>query len=285
MELLVSLALIPSMCLCLGCLWCQMRSHGKSARKVGDAGSQRVKGRRFRDDELPGSNHWGGVRGNLDSIGEGQQSASWRDTAARARKQAHECSWRSTAARAREEARGRTQQSSWRDTAARAKEHARCEGNRLPPLQPAASSADPFARRKLPSIRGAALANAALQTLRGGPQTLGAPQPHRPSPMPPGWSGSTSAVQNIQQNIVINQQSIVAPRAMRAAPAPPISSPPPRRSLTTSFDEERRVPLGPGERKPKPEPKPLKHSSGHIQDRMPKTGLVRWRLKAPLSQR
>ena len=79
MELMVSAALFPSLCLCLCCLWCQMRSHWQAKRKVSDqtardAKAQRsAKGRRFRADELPGSksSRWGGARENLDSIREG----------------------------------------------------------------------------------------------------------------------------------------------------------------------------------------------------------------------
>ena len=306
MELMVSAALFPSLCLCLCCLWCQMHAHWQATRKVSDAASQRsAKGRKFRADELPGSKSlWRGVRdkgaaGSFDSIGSMPPSQGLRGVAARAREQARECkqqsSWQSTTDRAKEQARGRAQQNSWRDTTARAKEHARCESaqaareaNRLPPLPSACPSAaappavpDPFARRKLPSIRGAALVNAALQTLGDVPRSQSA-EPHRPSPMPPVRSGSSAALLSICKSSI--QPNIVAPRAKRPPPAPPTdtsalvsaspqvprakrpppepptSSPPPRRSLSTSFAAsiEQRKPEGrtpEDERNPEPEPK------------------------------
>jgi len=297
MELMVSAALFPSMILCLCCLWCQMRSQWKATRKIGDGVSdgRSAKGRRFTADELSG----------LDSIGEWdedgsprkrgpKQPPSWRDTAAKAKELAQQNSWQSIAARSKEQARGRAQSNSWRDTAARAKEHARSEerqaaqeANRLPPLQlqlgaAAGSGDDPFARRKLPSIRGAALANAALQSMGD------APQPHRPSPMPPGRSASSGDLVSICKSAM--QPNIVAPRAKRPPPAPPTetgqplapsrwaalagpvsaspqvpkakrpppepptSSPPPRRSLSTSFDEQRKPEEGSqSARAPEPE--------------------------------
>ena len=305
MELIVSAALLPSLFLCLCCLWYQMRSHRKATRKIGDAKNMNdgrsAKGRRFSADELSGD--------TLDSIDEWDEDGKPRQ---RARKQ--QSSWQRTAAKAKQQARGRAQTNSWAVTTAKAKEHIRCEAiqtsqeaNRLPPLSstdgaggmverswmrertwmveraPAAaggSSDDPFARRKLPSIRDAALG------------TMGdAPQPHRPSPMPaleqaggerlsltlgpmpPVRSASSGTLSSICKSAI--QQNIVAPRARRPAPPPPTSgqppapsrwaglggpfsaspqvpkakrpppppptsSPPPRRSLSTSFDEQRR---------------------------------------------
>jgi hypothetical protein len=303
MELMVSAALFPSMILCLCCMWCQMRSQWKATRKIGDGVSdgRSAKGRRFTADELSGL----GSIGEWDEDGSPRkrgpkQPSSWRDTAARAKEQARECkqqnSWQSIAARSKEQARERAQSNSWRDTAAKAKEHARneekqaaLEANQLPPLPsayaPAAaggSGDDPFARRKLPSIRGAALANAALQSMGD------APQPHRPSPMPPCRSASSGDLISICKSAI--QPNIVAPRAKRPAPEPPTetgqplapsrwaslagpvsaspqvpkakrpppepptSSPPPRRSLSTSFDEQRKLEDGSqSARAPEPE--------------------------------
>ena len=233
---MVSAALFPSLLLCLCCLWCQLRSQWKAARKVGDGVSdgrwgkdgRSSKGRRFSADELSG----------IGSIGESEDDGSprkrgpktlpsWRETAARAKDLSRECkqqnSWQSIAARSKEQARSRAQSTSWRETAAKAKEHARSEANRLPPLPSeyaaaaaAGSGDDPFARRKLPSIRSAALANAALQAMGD------APQPHRPSPMPPGRSASSGDLTSICKTAV--QPNIVAPRAKRPPPAPPIGA-------------------------------------------------------------
>ena len=305
MELMISAALFPSLLLCLCCLWCQLRSQWKATRKIGDGVSdgrwgndgRSAKGRRFTADELSGI----GSIGEFDEDGSPRKRGpktlpSWRDTAARAKEQARECkqqnSWQSIAARSREQARERAQSTSWRETAAKAKEHARSEArqaalevNRLAPLPSEYASAaeagsrdDPFARRKLPSIRHAALANAALQAMGD------APQPHRPSPMPPGRSASSGDLTSICKSAI--QPNIVAPRAKRPPPAPPTepgqprvpsrwaaltgplsaspqvprpasvspqvpkakrpppppptSSPPPRRSLSSDFDEQRK---------------------------------------------
>ena len=236
MELMVSAALFPSLLLCLCCLWCQLRSQWKAARKIGDGASdgrlgkdgRSSKGRRFSADELSGI----GSIGESDDDGSPRKRGpktlpSWRETAARAKDLSRECkqqnSWQSIAARSKEQARSRAQSTSWRETAAKAKEHARSEANRLPPLPseyaPAAAAGsgdDPFARRKLPSIRSAALANAALQAMGD------APQPHRPSPMPPGRSASSGDLTSICKTAV--QPNIVAPRAKRPPPAPPIGA-------------------------------------------------------------
>ena len=243
MELMVSAALFPSLLLCLCCLWCQLRSQWKAARKIGDGVSdgrwgkdgRSSKGRRFSADELSGI----GSIGESDDDGSPRKRGpktlpSWRETAARAKDLSRECkqqnSWQSIAARSKEQARSRAQSTSWRETAAKAKEHARSEArqaaleaNRLSPLPseyaPAAAAGsgdDPFARRKLPSIRSAALANAALQAMGD------APQPHRPSPMPPGRSASSGDLTSICKTAV--QPNIVAPRAKRPPPAPPIGA-------------------------------------------------------------
>ena len=275
---MVSAALFPSLLLCLCCLWCQLRSQWKAARKVGDGVSdgrwgkdgRSSKGRRFSADELSSI----GEIGESDDDGSPRKRGpktlpSWRETAARAKDLSRECkqqnSWQSIAARSKEQARSRAQSTSWRETAAKAKEHARSEArqaaleaNRLSPLPseyaPAAAAGsgdDPFARRKLPSIRSAALANAALQAM-GDPaaaagsgddpfarrklpslrsaalanaalQAMGdAPQPHRPSPMPPGRSASSGDLTSICKTAV--QPNIVAPRAKRPPPAPPIGA-------------------------------------------------------------
>ena len=243
MELMVSAALLPSLLLCLCCLWCQLRSQWKAARKIGDGVSdgrwgkdgRSSKRRRFSADELSGI----GSIGESDDDGSPRKRGpktlpSWRETAARAKDLSRECkqqnSWQSIAARSKEQARSRAQSTSWRETAAKAKEHARSEArqaaleaNRLSPLPseyaPAAAAGsgdDPFARRKLPSIRSAALANAALQAMGD------APQPHRPSPMPPGRSASSGDLTSICKTAV--QPNIVAPRAKRPPPAPPIGA-------------------------------------------------------------
>ena len=255
MELMVSAALFPSIILCLCCLWYQMCSHRKATRKIGDAKSmgdgRSAKGRRFTAGELPGE-----LPGDtLDSIDEWDEDGKPRQ---RGRKQ--QSAWQRTAAKAKQQARGRAQTNSWAVTTAKAKEHSRSEAmqisqeaNRLPPLPsadgtggvverswmrertwmveraPAAAGGrgdDPFARRKLPSIRDAALG------------TMGdAPQPHRPSPMPaleqaggerlslslgpmpPVQSASSGALSSICKSAI--QQNIVAPRARRPAPPPP----------------------------------------------------------------
>ena len=243
MELMVSAALFPSLLLCLCCLWCQLRSQWKAARKVGDGVSdgrwgkdgRSSKGRRFSADELSGIGEIGGSDDDGSPRKRGPKTLpSWRETAARAKDLSRECkqqnSWQSIAARSKEQARSRAQSTSWRETAAKAKEHARSEArqaaleaNRLSPLPseyaPAAAAGsgdDPFARRKLPSIRSAALANAALQAMGD------APQPHRPSPMPPGRSASSGDLTSICKTAV--QPNIVAPRAKRPPPAPPIGA-------------------------------------------------------------
>ena len=243
MELMVSAALFPSLLLCLCCLWCQLRSQWKAARKVGDGVSdgrwgkdgRSSKGRRFSADELSGIGEIGGSDDDGSPRKRGPKTLpSWRETAARAKDLSRECkqqnSWQSIAARSKEQARSRAQSTSWRETAAKAKEHARSEArqaaleaNRLPPLPSEYASAaaagsgdDPFARRKLPSIRSAALANAALQAMGD------APQPHRPSPMPPGRSASSGDLTSICKTAV--QPNIVAPRAKRPPPAPPIGA-------------------------------------------------------------
>ena len=239
MELMVSAALLPSLFLCLCCLWFQMRSYRKSTRKIGDAKNvsdgRSSKGRRFSADELSGIGEIGGSDDDGSPRKRGPKTLpSWRETAARAKDLSRECkqqnSWQSIAARSKEQARSRAQSTSWRETAAKAKEHARSEArqaaleaNRLSPLPseyaPAAAAGsgdDPFARRKLPSIRSAALANAALQAMGD------APQPHRPSPMPPGRSASSGDLTSICKTAV--QPNIVAPRAKRPPPAPPIGA-------------------------------------------------------------
>ena len=240
---MVSAALFPSLLLCLCCLWCQLRLQWKAARKVGDGVSdgrwgkdgRSSKGRRFSADELSGIGEIGGSDDDGSPRKRGPKTLpSWRETAARAKDLSRECkqqnSWQSIAARSKEQARSRAQSTSWRETAAKAKEHARSEArqaaleaNRLSPLPseyaPAAAAGsgdDPFARRKLPSIRSAALANAALQAMGD------APQPHRPSPMPPGRSASSGDLTSICKTAV--QPNIVAPRAKRPPPAPPIGA-------------------------------------------------------------
>ena len=133
MELMVSAALFPSLLLCLCCLWCQLRSQWKAARKVGDGVSdgrwgkdgRSSKGRRFSADELPGD--------TLDSIDEWDEDGKPR--------QRGQSAWQKAAAKAKQQARGRVQTSSWAVTTAKAQEHSRCqaiqisrEANRLPRL-------------------------------------------------------------------------------------------------------------------------------------------------------
>ena len=246
MELMISAALFPSLLLCLCCLWYQMRSYRKSTRKIGDAKNvsdgRSAKGRRFTADELPGD--------TLDSIDEWDEDGKPR--------QRGQSAWQKAAAKAKQQARGRAQTNSWAVTTAKAKEHSRCqaiqisrEANRLPPLPsadggiverswmrertwvverahgPAAAESgdDPFARRKLPSIRDAALG------------AMGdAPEPHRPSPMPaleqalgprpPVRSASSGALSSICKSAI--RHKIVAPRARRPAPPPPTEPGQPR---------------------------------------------------------
>ena len=76
MELMVSAALLPSLLLCLCCLWFQMRSHRKSTRKIGDAKNVSdgwsSKGRRFSADELPGD-----TLGSSEVVGCSSPLAGW----------------------------------------------------------------------------------------------------------------------------------------------------------------------------------------------------------------
>ena len=159
--------------------------------------------------------------------------------------------------------------------------------------QSAEGGADPFAKPKLPSIgalRGlmaaqnakAAEATAAAEPLASadiGPAPGEAPHAHRPPPMPPVRSPPSGALQSICKSA--EQPVIVAPRAKRPPPAPPtepaqfVSPPipkakrpppepptslPPRRALSTSFDEEEKKPK-PEEQKAEPKTEPRSSST------------------------
>ena len=282
MELMVSAALLPSLLLCLCCLWFQMRSHRKSTRKIGDAKNvsdgRSSKGRRFSADELPGD--------TLDSIDEWDEDGKPRPRG--------QSAWQKAAAKAKQQARGRVQTSSWAVTTAKAQEHSRCqaiqisrEANRLPPLPsgdggvverswmrertwvverahgPAAAESgdDPFARRELPSIRDAALG------------AMGdAPEPHRPSPMPAleqaggeqlsltHRSASGGALASICKSAI--RHKIVAPRARRPAPPPPTEgeaghrarSPSRWAALTGPLSASPKLPVPKAKRPPPPPP-------------------------------
>merc|ERR1719201_2377258 len=146
MELMVSAALFPNLLLCLCCLWCQLRSQWKAARKIGDGVSdgrwgkdgRSSKGRRFSADELSGIGEIGGSDDDGSPRKRGPKTLpSWRETAARAKDLSRECkqqnSWQNIAARSKEQARSRAQSTSWRETAAKAKEHARSEARQAAP--------------------------------------------------------------------------------------------------------------------------------------------------------
>jgi hypothetical protein len=178
MELMISAATLPSLLLCLCCLWCQVRSQWKATRKIGngvsdgrwekDGGS--AKGRRFTADDLPGI----GSNGELDEDGSPRkrgpkQPSAWRETAARAKEQARECK----------------QQNSWQSIAARSKEQARerAQPHRPSPMPPGRSAS---------SRDSTSICKSAIQP------NIVAPRAKRPPPAPPSLplrsAGSSSAL-------------------------------------------------------------------------------------------
>ena len=238
MELMVSAALLPSLLLCLCCLWCQMRSQWKAARKVGDGVSDgrwgkdgRSKGRRFSADELSGIGEIGGSDDDGSPRKRGPKTLPSRETA-RAKDLSRECkqqnSWQSIAARSKEQVRSRAQSTSWwrpqrsqsTPAARRGKLHSRriacrrCHPNML--CRGGRERRRPV-YRKLPSIRSAALANAALQVMGD------APQPHRPSPMPPGRSAPSGDLTSIQDCRAAQHRRAAAKRPPPAPPSGPVS--------------------------------------------------------------